>query len=133
LYGPIEEDTRPFVAIRSIAFEPAAMTFRLAFRDDTSGALTVTEATPEATRLTLRLDQPVAGDRPFAALRSLFVAPDKPDVTDTAWPGSDDPTPMLESGGTASASARFGRISRSRHNLSAPDLVFDAFTAIVPR
>ena len=31
LFGPIEEGTRPFVAIRSIAFEPATMTFRLVF------------------------------------------------------------------------------------------------------
>jgi hypothetical protein len=129
LFGPIEEDTRPFVAIRSITFEPARMTFRLSFRNDSEGALTVTDATPSGTRLALRLDTPAAADAPFAALRSMFVTPQQADVALAAWPGEDAAAPILEFGRINASSARFGRVKPSHHNLSAPDLVFDEFAA----
>ena len=70
LFGPIEESTRPFVAIRSIAFEPATMTFSLVFRNGARGTLTVSAATPARTTLSLAIAPPVAANRPFAALRS---------------------------------------------------------------
>ena len=129
LFGPIEEDTRPFVAIRSITFEPARMTFRLSFRNDSEGALTVTDATPSGTRLALRLDTPAGADAPFAALRSMFVTPQQADVALAAWPGEDAAAPILEFGRINASSARFGRVKPSHHNLSAPDLVFDEFAA----
>ena len=133
LFGPIGEDTRPFVAIRSITFEPATMTFRLSFSNDTRGILTVVEATPASTRLDLDLDPPVAVDRPFAALRSMFVTPEQSDVAVAAWPGSEVAAPILEFNRTNAPSARFGRIQQSRHNLSAPDLVFEEFATAAPR
>jgi hypothetical protein len=133
LFGPVEEDTRPFVAIRSIAFEPATMTFRLSFRNGTTGVLTVTDATPVNTRLALELDPPVAVDRPFAALRSMFVTPEQADVAVAAWPGAEAAAPILEFRTINAFSARFGRIKQSHHNLSAPDLVFDEFAAAAAR
>lgn len=129
LFGPVEEEGRPFVAIRSITFDPAALTFRLAFRNDTGGVLTVAAATPAATRLALSLDPPAAADRPFAALRSMFVTPAQADVALAAWPGEEAAAPILEFGRINAASARFGRTRPSHHNLSAPDLVFDGFSA----
>jgi hypothetical protein len=133
LFGPVEEDTRPFVAIRSISFEPATLTFRLSFANGASGVLTVAETTPAITRLTLSLDPPVAADRPFAALRSMFVTPAQADVAVAAWPGEKSAAPILEFGRINAPSARFGRIEQSRHNLSAPDLVFDEFATVAPR
>jgi hypothetical protein len=133
LFGPVEEDTRPFVAIRSISFEPATMTFRLSFRNETSGVLTVAEATSASTRLTLSLDPPVAADTPFAALRSMFVTPAQADVAVAAWPREQGAAPILEFSRTNAPSARFGRIKQSRHNLSAPDLVFDEFATTASR
>lgn len=133
LFGPIEEASRPFVAIRSITFEPATMTFRLAFRNDTSGVLKVADATPVRTRLLLYLDPPVAGTRPFAALRSMFVTPDQADVAIAAWPGEATAAPILEFSKFSAPWARFGRIERSHHNLSAPDLLFDAFATAASR
>ena len=70
LFGPIEEGTRPYVAIRSIAFEPATMTFNLIFRNGARGTLTVSAATAERTTLALAIVPAVAANRPFAALRS---------------------------------------------------------------
>jgi hypothetical protein len=133
LFGPVDEDTRPFVAIRSITFEPATMTFRLSFRNGTSGALTVAETTPASTRLALALDPPVAGDRPFAALRSMFVTPAQADVAVAAWPGEKSAAPILEFTRIKAPAARFGRLTQSRHNLSAPDLIFDEFATAVSR
>jgi len=128
LFGPIEEKLRPFVAIRSIAFEPRTMTFRLAFRDGTSGVLKVTSATPAATTLALNLDPPIPSDRPFAALRSMFVTGEQADTAVAAQPG-EEAVPILEFTRFSAPSVRFGRVRESRHNLSAPDLVFDEFRA----
>lgn len=135
LFGPIEEDGRPFVAIRSIRFEPASMTFRLVFRDHTRGVLTVTEATPASTRLALDLDPPLAAGRPFAALRSMFVTPRRADVAVASWPAQAPAgaAAILEFDKVSAASARFGRIEPSMHNLSAPDLVFGGFATAVAR
>ena len=129
LFGPIEENLRPYVAIRSIAFEPATLTFRLAFRDGTNGVLKVIAATPEGTRLALGLDSPTTPDRPFAALRSMFVTTEQADVAVAASPG-EDAQPILDFARKGVAAVRFGRVTPSRHNLSAPDLVFDAFSAV---
>ena len=128
LFGPIEEDRRPFVAIRSIAFDPATLTFRLAFRNGTKGVLKVISAQPGRTQLALDLDPPVAADRPFAALRSMFVTAEQADVAMAVSPGR-EPVPILDFSSMNAASVRFGRVKPSRHNLSAPDLVFDKFTS----
>jgi hypothetical protein len=132
LFGPIEEDGRPFVAIRSLSFEPATLTFRLHFRDGTRGVLTVAEATSERLVLSLAIDPPVAGGRPFAALRSMFVETGQADVALALWKGGargSGQAPVIGFGSVRARSARFGRIEPSRHNLSAPDLVFEAFSS----
>ena len=127
LFGPIEEDARPYVAIRSIAFEPATMTFRLVFRDGAHGTLRVTDATPARTTLALRIEPPVDANRPFAALRSMFVTAKQADTALAAWPDGRS-TPILDFGRMEAARARFGRVVESQHNLSAPDLVFEGFS-----
>jgi hypothetical protein len=131
LFGPIEEDGRPYVAIRSIAFDPATLTFRLAFRNGTRGVLKVAEATRTRTGLALTLDPPVAADRPFAALRSMFVTTVQADVAVVASVAGT--APILEFKGIKAPAARFGRVEPSQHNLSAPDLVFDRFVAAAAR
>ena len=126
LFGPIEESTRPFVAIRSIAFEPATMTFRLTFRNETRGLLKVTAVTGTSLSLALALDPEVPAGRPFAALRSMFVTPAQADVSVAAW-AAGKVVPILDFSRMNARSVRFGRVAQSQHNLSAPDLVFDEF------
>jgi hypothetical protein len=130
LFGPIEESTRPYVAIRSIAFEPATMTFRLVFRDGARGTLSVSAATPARTTLALRIEPAVAANRPFAALRSMFVTARKADAAVAVWPDGRS-TPILDFGRMERTRARFGRVVQSQHNLSAPDLVFEEFSAVL--
>ena len=132
LFGPIEESSRPFVAIRRIDFDPATLTFRLSFADASRGSLSVARMAPEQTLLALTVDPGLAADRPFAALRSMYVTPSQADVSVAAWPADASSTalaPIMDLGRVQATSMRFGRIQPSRHNLSAPDLVFEAFAA----
>lgn len=134
LFGPIEEDGRPFVAIREISFEPETLTFRLVFRNGTRGTLTVAEVTRARLGLSLSVDTPVRADQPFAALRSMYVNPAQADVAIAGWPGRRPghvtSAPVMGLSTINASSVRFGRILPSRHNLSAPDLVFEGFSAV---
>lgn len=127
LFGPVEEDGRPLVRIAAIHFDPAALTFRLVFRAGGQGYVRVTEASAQATTLALQLDAPVAQGQPFAALRSMFVAPQQADVAVASWPARPEGEPILQFQRARAASVRFGRQIPSMHNLSAPDLVFEGF------
>jgi len=132
LVGPVEESGRPFVAIRSIAFEPASLTFRMVFDDGSRGALAVVESTPERIELAVSLEPPVPAGQPFAALRSMFVTTEQADVARASWTAGatgSGAAPIMDFRSVRAPSARFGRIEPSRHNLSAPDVVFRAFTA----
>lgn len=127
LVGPIEEDGRPLVRIAAIHFDPAALTFRLQFRNGGKGFVRLTEVSAQATTLALELDPPLARRQSFAALRSMFVTPQQADVAIASWPARPAGEPILEFGHVSAPSVRFGREVPSRHNLSAPDLVFDRF------
>jgi hypothetical protein len=133
LIGPIAEDGRPYVAIREIEFEPATQTFRMQFRDGSRGMLTVTEATRSGIDLSVTLDTPLPSDRPFAALRSMFVATGQADVAVAVWPQAppvqSEQIPIMDLKRIRAPSARFGRIEPSSHNLSAPDMVFGRFSS----
>lgn len=127
LFGPVEEDGRPLVRIAAIDFDPAALTFRLRFARGGEGFVRVTQASAQATVLALELAPPLARGLPFAALRSMFVTPQQADVAIASWPARPAGEPILEFGKVSAPSVRFGRQVPSRHNLSAPDLVFDRF------
>ena len=125
LVGPIAEDGRPFVALKSIAFERESLTFRLAFKTG-AGALRVAEASPERTRVEVSLP-PEAGA--FAALRSMFVSEA---MADTAEARLETATaervfPVVSFPTTDATAAMFARSRPSRHNTSAPDLWFGDF------
>ena len=130
LFGPIEEDGRPLVAIRALEFDPATLRFTLQFGRGGLGTLTVAEATPQRTRVVMDLGVTSTGQTPFAALRSMFVTIDNADASVAAWrEGSGARSaPIIGFGRFESSRARFGRDSPSRHNLSAPDHVFADFS-----
>jgi len=133
LVGPIIEQGRPFVPIRSIRFEPSRMQFQITFANQTRGTLTVTEASPVRTDLAVSLEPPVAKGQPFAALRSMFVSPGVADVAVASWNqgASALSSNIMQFSRFQAPAARFGRTEPSSHNLSAPDLVFDRFARAV--
>jgi hypothetical protein len=131
LFGPIEEGGRPLVALSEITFVPETLTFELRFARGGSGALKIAAIGADGLALDVTFD-PVAGlDRPFAALRSMFVTPAQADVAEATWraqPGTDPVTrPILDVARAWISDVRFGRATRSAHNLSAPDLEFRDF------
>ncbi len=129
LVGPIVEGRRPFVALTAIEFVPSELAFHLAFKGG-MGVLRVTEASPERTRLEVTLPA-AAGTTPFAAIRSMFVTPDKADtaLTVLSW-GSHNPAihPVMELTSSDAQAVMFERTVPARHNSTAPDLSFGNFS-----
>jgi hypothetical protein len=131
LLGPIEVDGRPIVRIRDIAFEPKTRTFTLAF--ERGGSATVKMAATDQNRnvLDVAFDRPIDG-RPFAALRSMYVTEFNNDVARIAvrekgvkgW--REDAVMSFRRALASDVWA--GRTTPSRHNTSAPDLVFSTFS-----
>jgi hypothetical protein len=137
LFGPVEHDGRPYVALREVTFDPVRENFDLVFRDGSRGRLGITEVSRKQLVLSMSLDTPLSPSRPFAALRSMFVTTEQADVSLVAWnagaAGTRSTVPVLSFEGIRAPAARFGRNEPSHHNLSAPDIVFDGFTAVAPR
>jgi hypothetical protein len=130
LIGPIEEAGRPLVALSDIEFDPVQLSFALAFARGGSGRLTVTDARPDGLDLEIALTPPVPAGRPFAALRSMFVTPLQADVSEAGWrtaSGIEERQPILDFATASVVEARFGRVAKSLHNLSAPDFVLGGF------
>ena len=130
LVGPVETEGRPVVNIKEIAFEPKAMTFRISFARGGSATLKLETLDRDRLVLDVQFDQPVVG-RPFAALRSMYVTEFNADVARIAlrepnargW--REEPIMSFASGRATDVWA--GRLAPSRHNTSAPDMIFNRF------
>lgn len=133
LIGPVESAGRPFVDIRDIAFDPQSRSFTLMFARGGSATLRLTTLNEERITLDVSLGAPVAADRPFAALRSMFVREDNADVAHIAWRAKDQEAwqrvPVMEFTRASAAELWAGRLVPSRHNTSAPDMMFRHFSA----
>jgi hypothetical protein len=129
LLGRIEEDRRPFVPLTAIEFVPSELAFHLAFKEG-MGVLRVAEVSPERTRLEVALP-PAAGAAPFAAIRSMFVTPDKADTAlMVVSGGSHNPIaqPVMEFTSSDAEAVMFERTVPAHHNTSAPDMSFANFS-----
>ena len=130
LIGPIADEGRPVVAIEDVLFEPATRTFHLAFGSGGRGSLAIAAIRDDGAAVDVTLDPPARGT-PFAALRSMFVAPQVADTAEVRWqPGAGEPflqAAVMDLRVERAQAVRFGRSVPSRHNTSAPDLEFHAF------
>jgi hypothetical protein len=133
LIGPVEVDGRPFVDIRDIAFDPATRTFTLNFVRGGSATLKLDKLDQERIVLDVALSEPIDGQRPFAALRSMFVTEGNSDVAWLNWRRRNsqawERAPVMSFTRATVAELWAGRIAPSRHNTSAPDMVFRGFSA----
>ena len=133
LVGPVEAATRPFVALSDVAFEPQAKAFRLAFARGDSATVRLKSLDQDRIALDVAFDAPVAADRPFAALRSMYVTQTNADVAETAWRTKDargwHEAPVMSFEKASAAAFWAGRSVPSRHNTSAPDMIFREFRA----
>lgn len=132
LVGPVEVQGRPMVAIRDIAFDPATRTFTLNFRRGGSTQIKLAKIDQQHAELDVSLDEYLPGKLPFAALRSMYVADATANVARVKW-RSRAFKAWGESGVMQFKSARdvlefrAGRTVPSRHNTSAPDMMFGEF------
>lgn len=136
MIGPIEDAGRPVVNLASIGFDPAERVFAMKFAGGGLATLKIAKLNREVQVLEVAFEEPVSGP-PFAALRSMFVTRFNNDAAEVAvledgaaqW--REQPVMQFEN----SPSARelwTGRLYPSRHNTSAPDMVFRDFTAVLP-
>jgi hypothetical protein len=132
LIGPVVVEGRPIVKIQEIRFDPETRTFTLAFPDGNSATVRLGTLNQELIGLDVAFARPITGG-PFAALRSMYVTEFNADVARIAVREKDAPGWREEQVmGFRRAEATdlwAGRLSPSRHNTSAPDMVFNAFRA----
>ena len=133
LIGPVEIEGRPFVDIKDVAFDPATKTFTLNFVRGGSATLRLDKLDQERIVLDVALGASIAADRPFAALRSMYVSDGNADVAQIGWRGKGGQTwtqsPVMAFDRASIAELWAGRVAPSRHNTSAPDMVFRNFSA----
>jgi hypothetical protein len=133
LLGPVEFDERPMVALKEIAFDPATRTFTLSFARGGTATLRVATIDQDHIELDATLPQPMPGNLPFAALRSMYVTDFNADVAKVAWRTKDgkgwSEAPVTTFPGASAVELWTGRTTISRHNTSAPDIVFSRFSA----
>jgi len=131
MVGPIEFDQRPLVDIREVVFDPNTKSFRLSFTRGGSATLRLEALDTEHQTLDVTLDPPIADDRPFAALRSMFVTETNNDVAHIGWRAKGgtrwERTGIMDFTRAAATEVWAGRLVPSRHNTSAPDMVFRNF------
>lgn len=136
LIGPVVVEGRPIVKISRVAFDPATRTFTLTYPDGNSATVRLSTLNQELIGLDVAFARPVAG-APFAALRSMYVTEFNADVARVAVREKDAPgwreeavMPFRRANAT---DLWAGRLVASRHNTSAPDMVFNAFRATPPQ
>lgn len=132
LVGPVETEGRPLVDIREIVFEPETWTFRMMFVRGGEATLRLDALDQERIALDVQMSPPVGADRPFAALRSMYVTEINADVAHVGWrtKGSQSwqQAPVMSFGRANAVELWAGRVAPSRHNTSAPDMVFRDFS-----
>ena len=131
LVGPVEEEGRPIVKIKEVAFDPKARTFTLHFERGGSATLKLARTDQRLNALDVAFDKPVSG-RPFAMLRSMYVTEFNNDVARVAvrpkggkgWFEDN----VMRFGKATATDIWLGRTTPSQHNTSSPDHVFNSFS-----
>lgn len=131
LMGPVETDGRPVVNIASIEVRTNPLAFVLRFAAGGRADVKVAEISEARTVLDVWLRPPTRGERPFAVLRSMYVAADNADVAEVSFRATPSSPPQRRDlpsvARLEAAQLRFGRSVPSRHNTSAPDIRFSGF------
>jgi len=139
LIGPVEIQERPLVAFKEVAFDPNTLSFDLAFVRGGSARLAFAGIDQSEIKLDVTYSDSMPDKRAFASLRSMYTSERMADVAHVAWRAAgtsawDEASVMSFSGAPAVTELWAGRRAQSRHNLSAPDMIFSHFgsTASAP-
>ena len=137
LIGPVEIQERPLVAFDEVTFDPKTLSFDLAFARGGSARIAFAGIDQNEIKLDVAYSAAMPERRAFASLRSMYTSERVADVARVAWraPGASawDEAPVLGfSGAPAVTELWAGRRAQSRHNLSAPDMIFSHFASAAP-
>jgi hypothetical protein len=131
LVGPVREALRPVVELSKVEFLPDQLSFQLSYEDGSHGTMHIAEISRDKLALEYAHDRGYASSQPMAAIRSMFVTPEKADVAEVSLrpaPSGELLTqPLSAVQERAVTEVRFGRSVLSKHNPSAPDMWFGAF------
>ena len=131
LFGPVEESTRPFVAYKSVAFDPKTVTFTIEFAAGGKAEVALKRIEVGTAAVEVAFDGVDLSKLPFAGLRSMYVAPGNADTAETvvrAAPGAAPAsTVVVDYVDGKAADVAFTRTVPSTHNTSAPDIGFRDF------
>jgi hypothetical protein len=131
LLGPIETSERPFVAYKSVTFDPKAIAFTIEFAKGGTATVTVADIRTNHAALDVTFDHVSDGGQGIASLRSMYVSPARSDTAEIRWKAADSAAPQVSDiiafKSAAAVAVTFGRSVPSRHNTSAPDIAFSAF------
>ena len=131
LFGPVEESTRPFVAYKAVSFDPQAVAFTIDFAKGGKAVVKLTGIDVGRAAVDVRFEGVDLSTAPFAALRSMYVAPGNADTAETVVrtePGAAAvSTVVVDYKDGKAADVGFVRTVPSTHNTSAPDIGFRDF------
>jgi hypothetical protein len=131
LVGPVETQQRPIVAFEEIVFEPETRTFVLKFKKGGEARLTLGSINQERIVLEVSYSSAMPDGLPFASLRSMYAMQTMSDAARVAWRSKRgtgwEEAPVIGFPGALASEFWVGRHLPSRHNLSAPDMVFGKF------
>lgn len=131
LVGPVLDGKRPLVELARVEFEPARLSFVLVYKDGSRGTMKLLDVNRDKVVLDYTQDRPQPDRQPMAAIRSMFITPERSDVADVKWrmaPDAEPATRLLTDFTQAPVSeVSFGRTVISDHNPSAPDMWFGDF------
>jgi hypothetical protein len=134
--GPLETQdgpggARPVVAIKDIAFDPARKAFTLNFVRGGAAVVTIKQVDQDHFALDVDYSSGMPDNLPFAALRSMYANEVNSDVAQIGWREKDGKgwgeARIDQFQGAMATELWAGRKTPSRHNLSAPDMVFSHF------
>ena len=132
LVGPVEQDSgRPVVNLREIVFQPAERTFVMTYANGSTARMKLLSADTNRVLLDIDFERATTDQLPFAALRSMYVTEYNSDVARIALKDPNakrwrESAIMTFQNGLASH-VWMGRLVPSRHNTSAPDMLFHTF------
>jgi hypothetical protein len=133
LIGPVEMQQRPIVDLKEIVFDAQARTFRLEFARGGSAVMKISALDPEHIALDVALEGAIPRDLPFASLRSMYITESNNDAARIAWKPKAQQrwgeAPIMDFKTAEASEVWAGRTSFSRHNTSAPDMIFGSFKA----
>ncbi len=131
MVGPVVEEGRPLVAFKALRIDPATLTFTFPFRDGGQGELKLAALDRDHIALDVKLSGDLPKDKPFAALRSMYITAINNDAARiasreperTRWQELN----VLDYKGGKTTDFWLGRHIPSRHNMASPDMLLGNF------